>query len=176
MDAEQEKPGAGPEQNQYENLDRFIQGEYLPGPHGASDDAQPGGAGVGGKEVAALLQMVFATVARRRGAHWMLSTDEADNLGEATDACLKKWFGEFDIGPEGALIMVAGLTVMPRVMVDQQLAEQAAKQRQQQEQYDTAPPPPPPKPTVKPKAAAPRKPKRPAARKPKVSGGTHGDK
>lgn len=169
------KPDGGGDKNQYENLHAFAaaEQEYLPGPGngGPSDDGQQ----FGGKEIGNLYRMVFTMLAKRRGPHWMLSSDESDGLGEATAACLEKWFGSMEIGPEATLLVVGGMIMMPRMIVDDQIAEERARRAAQEAAAgDRMGDPPVADKPVKP---APRKPaaKRPAARKKPVGkGGAHG--
>lgn len=161
------KPDGAGEQNQYENLRAFASAEqeYLPGPGNTAEE----GPQFGGQEIGTLYSMIFTMLARRRGQHWMLSKDESDGLGEATAACLEKWFGATALGPEATLLIVGGMIMVPRMVVDDQIAaEQARRAAQAAAQGDRMGEPP-----VKPAKPAARKPARkaPAARKKPIGKG-----
>lgn len=87
-----------------------------------------------GEGIAPLFAVVFGLVAARRGAHWQLAPEEAEQLGEATSALLKhvpapaKQVGlAVDILAAG---VVALAVVGPRISVDAQVI--AAKRRGQE--------------------------------------------
>ena len=86
--------------------------EYTP----AKGDPEPKAPTVGGKELASLFQMVFATASMRLGAHWQLGEDEARELGGATDAVLEKYGAKKAMGPEFTLVLTAGVITLPRVV------------------------------------------------------------
>lgn len=97
-------------------------------------DAQPVGEPIAeespgmssGQMCAMVCSVGFGIVAGRRGAHWALSDEESGQLGEAMGAVLDKYVPDMEGGPEFALVVAAGMIVVPRIMVDRQLAEQEA--------------------------------------------------
>ena len=78
-----------------------------------------------GEMCATCLGVVFGIVAGRRGEHWNLSAEEAEQLGNATGAVLDKYVPDIQGGVEYTLIVAAGMVVIPRLMVDKKLQEAA---------------------------------------------------
>lgn len=118
--------GDNTEQNQYENLNAFAgEPEFIPGQGG--EEPQPEQPTLGGEELAFIFEIGFGVVAGRRGAHWKLSSEEAQQLGAATDAVLQKYLPDIQTGPEVALVLTAGMVFLPRIMTDQQLAAEGEK-------------------------------------------------
>jgi len=74
-----------------------------------------------GQMCATCFSVVFGILAGRRGDHWALSPEESEQLGTATGAVLDKYCPDIEGGPEYALIVAAGMVVLPRVMMDKQL-------------------------------------------------------
>ncbi|MAK42706.1 MAG: hypothetical protein CMN80_00935 [Spongiibacter sp.] len=114
------------EQQTYENLNAFAgEPEFIPGQGG--EEPQPDQPTLGGEELAFIFQVGFGVVASRRGDHWKIADDEAQQLGAATDAVLQKYLPDIQTGPEVALVLTAGMVFLPRIMTDQQLAAEAEK-------------------------------------------------
>lgn len=61
--------------------------------------------------------MVFNAISTRRGDHWKLQKDEAQQLGGAFDAVLSKYLpGYLDkAGPEVTLGFIASMIILPRL-------------------------------------------------------------
>lgn len=106
----------------YENLNAFAgEAEYIP--HSGPEQTERAGPTLGGEELAFVFEMGFGVVATRRGEHWKLSGEEAEQLGVATDRVLAKYLPDMQTGPEVALVLTAGMVFLPRMMLDKQLAE-----------------------------------------------------
>lgn len=115
---------ADTEQNQYENLNAFAgEQEFIPG--NGQPEPEPEQPTLGGEELAFIFEIGFGVVAGRRGAHWKLSSEEAQQLGTATDKVLEKYLPDIQTGPEVALVLTAGMVFLPRLMTDQELAAKA---------------------------------------------------
>lgn len=112
------------EQQTYENLNAFSgEGEFIPGNDGPNPQAEE--MQLGGEELAFIFEIGFGVVATRRGDHWKIKPDEAQQLGTATDKVLQKYLPNMQTGPEVALCLTAGMVFLPRLMMDQQIAAQA---------------------------------------------------
>lgn len=112
----QEAPAPEPEKPDYGPL------EAMAGEAANSEDYTPGSEpeqkspSMGGKEMAVLFHLVFATASLRLGEHWKLSDGEAQGLGDATDAVLEKYGAKKAMGPEFTLVFTAGVVTLPRVL------------------------------------------------------------
>ena len=60
-------------------------------------------------------------IANRRGEHWKITVDEAENLGIAYGALLDAYIPVEKMGPTLAAISVSAIVFGPRVMIDRQL-------------------------------------------------------
>lgn len=131
-DKTEKKPDDRPEdQASYENLQNLADGEYIPAGETGRDNQKQ--ADVGGAEFSALLMMLFGLMGAIRGDHWAIVQGEADNLGMALDDCVRHYFPDFELGPAGALVMVAGAVTVPRVMVDMAIAKKKAEEAEKKE-------------------------------------------
>ncbi|WP_269619949.1 hypothetical protein [Zhongshania sp. BJYM1] len=118
-----EETAANTEQKTYDSLDRFAaESEYIPNGEGAQARPEPEQPQLGGEEIAFILEIGFGVVASRRGDHWKLKSEEAAQLGTATDKVLQKYLPDLQTGPEVALVLTAAMVMLPRIMTDQQLA------------------------------------------------------
>tara|TARA_R110002073_G_scaffold2938_5_gene19531 strand:- start:102051 stop:102470 length:420 start_codon:yes stop_codon:yes gene_type:complete len=132
VDKTEEKPEKKPDDAaSYENLENLADGEYIP--KGEGSKAGRDQADVGGAEMSALLMMLFGLMGAIRGPHWALVQGEADNLGMALDDCIRHYFPDFELGPAGALVLVSGAVMVPRVMVDVAMAKQAEEAKKEKE-------------------------------------------
>jgi hypothetical protein len=116
------------------------EGEYIPAAEAAAPQEQSSAEMVG-----ALATVAFAVVAARRGPHWALTAAEAEEFGKAGGAVLDKYAPDLHTGPEAALVLTAGMIVLPRLLTDKQAEKEAAQPKDK----DAAPE------TVKPVQAAP---------------------
>ncbi len=72
-----------------------------------------------GALIASLLDVTFnKLVAPKRGAHWQLSSDECDALGQAYGAVLDKRMPDFKTGPEITAVLVSVSVFVPRILQD----------------------------------------------------------
>jgi len=74
-----------------------------------------------GQLCATCLSVGFGIMAGRRGSHWALSAEEAEQLGNASGALLDKYCPDIDGGPEYAFIIAVGMVIAPRLMPDKQI-------------------------------------------------------
>jgi len=116
-----EETAADTEKQTYESLDKFAaESEFIP--NGEGSRPEPEQPQLGGEEIAFILEIGFGVVASRRGDHWKLQSEEAKQLGTATDKVLQKYLPDMQTGPEVALVLTAAMVMLPRIMLDQQLA------------------------------------------------------
>lgn len=116
----EEKPGIDPVQK---NDLEAMANDFVP-------DSEPIGGELGvepvgidsAKMCATCFTVVFGILAGRRGNHWALTAEESEQLGAATGAVLDKYCPDIEGGPEYALVVAAGMVVLPRVMMDKKLA------------------------------------------------------
>lgn len=116
----EEKPGIDPAQKS--ELEAMAN-DFVP-------ESEPiaGGSGVepvgidSAQMCATCFAVVFGILAGRRGNHWALTNEESEQLGSATGAVLDKYCPDIEGGPEYALVVAAGMVVLPRVMMDKKLA------------------------------------------------------
>lgn len=112
-----ETPDPEPEKPDYGPLEAMAgegaanSEDYTPG-----SDPEQRSPSMGGKEMAVLFHLVFATASLRLGEHWKLSDGEAQGLGDATDAVLEKYGAKKAMGPEFTLVFTAGVVTLPRVL------------------------------------------------------------
>jgi len=72
--------------------------------------------------------MTFNFVATRKGAHWKLSADEANELSEATDKVIDEHFPDFEVSPLWMLGAVGTGIIAPRLMMDAAIEQQKQAQ------------------------------------------------
>lgn len=92
--------------------------DYVPGV--AEPDAPPGPSSA--EMMQQLLMLSFGIIAIRNGAHWRLSSEEAEQLGTAYGALLDKYFPGMNAGPELTAIALTGMVLIPRVLADRAIA------------------------------------------------------
>lgn len=100
-------------------------GDFDPGKAGVGQDAagsQRGG-GESGAILGVLVMSVCSIVAARRGDHWNLKPDEAEQIGMAAGAVLDKYMPNVEAGPEFTLVMVCLTVFGPRAMMEAQLQQ-----------------------------------------------------
>lgn len=68
--------------------------------------------------VATVLGIGFAIVAVRAGDHWNLAPQELEVLSKAAVPVINKYVPDFEASPEVALIMAAGMIMVPRLMIN----------------------------------------------------------
>lgn len=77
-----------------------------------------------GLKVGELITMVvglsFGFVARRKGEHWKLQPDEAQELATATDAVVDEHFPDLECSPAFMLCAVGAGIAAPRMLIDAQ--------------------------------------------------------
>lgn len=83
---------------------------------------------------AILAQTLFAFIATRKGEHWNLSEIESKNFGEAADKVAALYMDGQQLSPWVGLIMVGGMMIAPRVMIDSAIEKQKAKEQADNEQ------------------------------------------
>lgn len=76
-----------------------------------------------GEAMSAVVMVAFKLIAARRGDHWALRPVEAQELGGALGDVINEYFPGVNVGPLPVLCGVAAVVVVPRVVLDQQLAE-----------------------------------------------------
>lgn len=76
-----------------------------------------------GEAMSAVVMVAFNLIAARRGEHWALKPVEAQELGGALGDVINEYFPGVNVGPLPVLCGVAAVVIVPRVMLDQQLAE-----------------------------------------------------
>ncbi len=67
--------------------------------------------------VATVLGIGFSIVAVRAGDHWKLAPQELEILSKATVPVINKYVPDLEASPEVALVIAAGMVVVPRLMV-----------------------------------------------------------
>lgn len=76
-------------------------------------------------------------IANRRGEHWKITVDEAENLGVAYGALLDAYIPVEKMGPTLAAISVSAIVFGPRVMIDRQLKQQQEPEKKPKEGGDS---------------------------------------
>jgi len=108
--------------------DAALEGEYQP----SGESEQAGQGDPSSEEVVTTLAVVtFRLIATRRGEHWQLSADEAQQIGQAGGAVLDKWAPDMTVGPEATLAVTLGVVLVGRVQQDKAVAD--AKRREAQD-------------------------------------------
>lgn len=116
----------------------------------ASEDYEPSNDAMAGQHEAAeqpdmstgelcssLLMIGFNLIASRRGQHWQLTTDEANETGNALGAVLDKYFPDLsNQGVEITAVMTVGMVLTPRLMADKQVQEAEERQRIERERAE----------------------------------------
>lgn len=87
--------------------------EYIPG----AEAEEPSGAS-SAELCEQLLALSFAVAAARLGEHWRLSPEEASEAGKAYGALLDKYAPGAELGVEATAIVVTGMIVLPRLLVE----------------------------------------------------------
>ncbi len=118
-----EKNGLEPEQRA--GLESMMP-DYEP-PVNVSEEPKGPPLPTSGELCTTCLTVVFSILSARRGPHWELQPKEAEQLGNATGAVLDKYCPDIEGGPEYALVVAAGMVLVPRVMVDRKIEEEARK-------------------------------------------------
>lgn len=118
QDSRNETGKTGIEPEQRAGLEAMISAEEP-----AAKAEQPTVAGMtSGQLWSVLISVGFSVAASRRGGHWALSPDEAEQLGEAAGAVADKYMPDMEAGPEYALLGAVFMVCLPRVMEDRAIA------------------------------------------------------
>lgn len=83
-----------------------------------------------GDMLAGVMVVAFNLVAARRGDHWKLKPEEAEELGGALGDVADHYFPQLELGPLPVLGGVAAMVIVPRVMHDQALLAKDAEKEQ----------------------------------------------
>lgn len=119
MGAVAEKPEIDPVQER--DLEALVD-DFQPEPEAVPGAVVPDQAAIdSGQMCATCLSVGFGLVASRRGNHWALSDEEAEQFGGALGAVLDKYCPDIEGGPEYALIVAAGMVIAPRFLIDKRL-------------------------------------------------------
>lgn len=114
-----EKPVIDPVQERELNA---LVDDFQPVPEALAGDGVPDRVAIdSGEMCATCLSVGFGLVASRRGDHWALSDQESEQLGGALGAVLDKYCPDIEGGPEYALIVAAGMVVVPRLLIDKKV-------------------------------------------------------
>lgn len=87
--------------------------EYIP-----SGDPEPPPGPSSAELCEQLLALSFAVAAARLGEHWRLSPEEAAEGGKAYGALLDKYLPGAELGVEATAVVVTGMIVLPRLLVE----------------------------------------------------------
>lgn len=79
-----------------------------------------------GEMLTGVVMVAFNIISARRGDHWRLREVEAAELGGALGDVVNKYYPEVSLGPLPVLGGVAAAIVVPRLMVDKKIQEEAS--------------------------------------------------
>lgn len=82
-----------------------------------------------GEMITMIIGMGFNFVASRKGEHWKLAPEEAQELATVTNQAMDEYFPEFEASPGWMLAAVSCGIVAPRLIVDAQNAAKEAEER-----------------------------------------------
>ena len=131
---------------QLDNLEKMAAKDFTPPENDASLPAPQNTQEVDidtGAMCGTLAKLIFSILANRKGKHWALSKEEADDLGPAIAAVLDKYMPGMKGGPEATLIIAVMLIVMPRVQADAEIKREQAKLKAVENDRDNKSPQPP---------------------------------
>lgn len=79
--------------------------------------------GAAGEMFALMISMSFNLVAARKGEHWKLKAEEAQELAIASDAAIEQYMPDFEVSPIWVLGAVGAGIMLPRIAEDARISE-----------------------------------------------------
>jgi hypothetical protein len=95
--------------------------------------------GAAGEMFALMIGMSFNLVAARKGEHWKLKAEEAQELAVASDAAIEEYMPDFEVSPIWVLGAVGAGIMIPRIAEDARISalEDSQKTQGKTDESDT---------------------------------------